>query len=495
MEILRKGGIHNIVKIFESEADLLRTAEELVAQAQGLGAGPAHTAAPQTEFDQLRSEIGSAFDSGMAASPRRPAAPAMPPTAMPPTAMPPTAMPSAGAMNEFFTAANQQQFQAPANEYSSGISAARFPQPQQFTPPPLPAGGGETRQMPVVHEATSYQPQEDDGIQVQRPNASAAENFEETMVMPRSRSPIVKEAEPEAIENLSAKPPVQRDRFEDEFNDAPKKRNLAPVIIAIVVVLLGAGGFFGYRTFVKSKDDSSALRAGSAVEGVATDDGIPQLPVEGQAGTSAVPPLPEEPEALPNAEVEKAVVPAEKPEPVRKEAAVAPALQKKPVRKSRPVEKVAETERVRPVAAPLVRQSRPVQPPPAPKKTVQTDDPFADLPPLESSPRSQSKIEVYDEPAPARPAAPPAVPAYQPPPEPVAPSASDGGEAASVFIASIPPVADIYLDGKLVGKTNISELKVTAGAHTLRFVKGDKETSRQMTFQPGKNPSQMIRIQ
>jgi hypothetical protein len=70
-----------------------------------------------------------------------------------------------------------------------------------------------------------------------------------------------------------------------------------------------------------------------------------------------------------------------------------------------------------------------------------------------------------------------------------------GGEAATVFIASIPPVADIYMDGKLIGKTNISELKVTSGTHSLRFVKGDKEVSKQMTFQVGKNPSQMVRLQ
>ncbi|MFW6209856.1 MAG: PEGA domain-containing protein, partial [Spirochaetota bacterium] len=69
------------------------------------------------------------------------------------------------------------------------------------------------------------------------------------------------------------------------------------------------------------------------------------------------------------------------------------------------------------------------------------------------------------------------------------------GEPGSIFIASIPPVADVYMDGKMIGKTNIAELKVVSGKHTMKFVKGAKEVTREMTFQPGKNPSQMIRIQ
>ena len=49
------------------------------------------------------------------------------------------------------------------------------------------------------------------------------------------------------------------------------------------------------------------------------------------------------------------------------------------------------------------------------------------------------------------------------------------------------------MDGKMIGKTN-TELKVAPGVHTMRFVKGDKEISQQMTFQPGKNPTKFIRI-
>jgi hypothetical protein len=101
---------------------------------------------------------------------------------------------------------------------------------------------------------------------------------------------------------------------------------------------------------------------------------------------------------------------------------------------------------------------------------------------------------------------------YTPPPPPPAPepvakpepvarpettpvSSSFSGGEATIFIASIPPVADVFLDGKLVGKTNVSEIKLPAGTHNLKFVKGVKEVTKAITVQPGKNPSQMVRLQ
>jgi len=79
-----------------------------------------------------------------------------------------------------------------------------------------------------------------------------------------------------------------------------------------------------------------------------------------------------------------------------------------------------------------------------------------------------------------------------PPPPP--PASEPSGEHATIFIASIPPVADVYLNGQLIGKTNVSELKVRSGTHTLKFSKNGKELSKTMTFQPGKNPPQVVRF-
>ena len=44
----------------------------------------------------------------------------------------------------------------------------------------------------------------------------------------------------------------------------------------------------------------------------------------------------------------------------------------------------------------------------------------------------------------------------------------------------------------MIGKTNISKLNVTAGPHTMKFVKGAIEVVEDMTFKPGDNPSHLV---
>ena len=56
----------------------------------------------------------------------------------------------------------------------------------------------------------------------------------------------------------------------------------------------------------------------------------------------------------------------------------------------------------------------------------------------------------------------------------------------------MPPVADVYMDGKLIGKTNISKLNVSPGTHSMKFVKGTIEVTEDMTFKPGDNPSHFL---
>ena len=51
------------------------------------------------------------------------------------------------------------------------------------------------------------------------------------------------------------------------------------------------------------------------------------------------------------------------------------------------------------------------------------------------------------------------------------------------------------MDGNPVGKTNLSELKVKSGTHSMKFVKNGVEVTKEMTFSAGKNPSQVVRVQ
>ncbi len=66
------------------------------------------------------------------------------------------------------------------------------------------------------------------------------------------------------------------------------------------------------------------------------------------------------------------------------------------------------------------------------------------------------------------------------------------GSDGTVFISSIPPIAEIYMDGVYIGKTNISKVHVRSGVRTMKFVKGDKEHTREMTFVPGDNQAKHV---
>ncbi len=89
-----------------------------------------------------------------------------------------------------------------------------------------------------------------------------------------------------------------------------------------------------------------------------------------------------------------------------------------------------------------------------------------------------------------------------PSPEPVtsrpSPSPQDDRQESStssrIFIASIPPVADVYMDGELIGKTNVAALSVKPGTHLMRFEKNGKVVEKTMTFKLGNNPSMLVRI-
>jgi hypothetical protein len=93
-------------------------------------------------------------------------------------------------------------------------------------------------------------------------------------------------------------------------------------------------------------------------------------------------------------------------------------------------------------------------------------------------------------PAPVRPPPAPSVaPVPQPEPEPEQPR-----KEASVFISSVPPVASIFMDGQLVGKTNVGNVKVTSGKHIMQFLKGGLTCTMEMYFVEGVNPAQIVKL-
>jgi hypothetical protein len=68
-------------------------------------------------------------------------------------------------------------------------------------------------------------------------------------------------------------------------------------------------------------------------------------------------------------------------------------------------------------------------------------------------------------------------------------------DTASIFLPSVPPLAFILKDSLCLGKTNISELYLNPGNHSLVFVKSNcYDTLYTINLLSGKNPSIMVRI-
>jgi transcriptional antiterminator Rof (Rho-off) len=70
-------------------------------------------------------------------------------------------------------------------------------------------------------------------------------------------------------------------------------------------------------------------------------------------------------------------------------------------------------------------------------------------------------------------------------------SASTG---ATIFIATLPPKADIYVGEKFVGVSNSGELPFPIGTHQVKFVKDGIEKTEKMTISPGKNQTRFVNL-
>lgn len=369
---------------------------------------------------------------------------------------------------------------------------------------------------------------------------------------PRKQEPVLPEEFEEDLEEFAAPKkkiqPVEEDTFEDEELDEDfevKKHSPVP-IIALVVVLIaigGAGIFFAISKFSKKPEITSQAPTTAMQQNTpAQQSAVPQLPVETQP-TQTQPATPE-----------KASVPTQTPsqneEPVASKKANKPVVEKKVARTKQAAVPKASVRETEAEEAP----STPYTPPTTPAKLVITSTPSgADVtingeelgttpytwnkpvfgsinvvvskqgykensksfefaggtqkqafslekevvaPPPPPPQRVIAKSEPAPAPEPADDFADEPGPSVSPTPvsTPAPAAFSSAGGDASIFIASIPPVADVYLNGKLIGKTNVSELKLPSGTHTLRFVKGPKEITKDITVQSGKNPSQMVRI-
>lgn len=542
MQVLRKTGVHNILKVYDSEMDLLRSSEDIILQTSSFKLTDIQKYAeqgkepPESEFDDMRSELGTSFGQEEAASPQQAAQEPPAPSQPAPAAF--------GPQSPSFEPPQPQQ---PPQGYGQGPSAPppgpsapppsyqAPPQQQGYAPPPPPPQSGY--QTPggvpphMVTPSPGYQPPQQQyggpsGQSYQQPPPPPPPSYEADT--PSFEAPPPPPSREAPSDN---RPKVREfDRFGEDIDDSLlEERKKSPVLaVLITLVAIGAvtaGAIFGIKYYL---EQSQGTQAKSAI-GEGERPSLPVVPAVPETTSQAADAADEEEAEEPEAKKASRVTRRRRP------ATTTTARRRTPRRSTR-----RTASRSRPKAStPVPSKNKLTITSSPPGAVVKIDGKTMGTTPYEwNSPffggmRIQVSKAGYEDATKSmeylggsksvaftldrsattsrattsrattsRATTTSARAAAAPPPTTSAASTSSsapaassgGGDPATIFIASIPPVADVYMDGKLIGKTNVSEMKVTAGTHTMKFVKGGKEVVKKMTFQPGKNPSQMIRI-
>jgi anti-anti-sigma factor len=569
-QILERTGLQNILKIFDTEGELLKSSEDIILQTTRYNVADLQQfqqapPKPKSEFEEFRSEISTAMSTGVAPGETEPergfrqapphyAAPQEPPAQQ-------FTKPAAFKEEEFEAAYKSFETEVTQDSYGPPPQVVRPQAPPQYAEPFTPPPVSPPRQpaQPFKRPEQEFAPVQEPMPTARRRDADYAPPRLEPLQPPPATRRMQQEEEilvkPEAAASKGKAKPAFEEKAGREYADfsreaeemEPKKRSAMPVIITLlVVVLLGVGGYFGYTMYIKGQQNEPA--PSQAVP--------PPAPAVSQPA-----PAPEQP---PVAEPAPAAPAAAQPAPAVEPAKPAPAVVQETVEKpskkapaAKPGKKAAAEPSKKAAKAAMEEEPAMAPPPSSPSgkititsspsnATIKADDNIIGTTPFvwknpsvigevtivvskagykESAKTIEftggNKTESFklekEEPAPvAKPAprpaepepepeaaAPPPAPKPAPPPPPPpaaeapapAPAASSaGGEPATIFISSLPPVADVYMDGKLIGKTNITKLNVVSGSHSMRFVKGTAEVTQDMNFKPGDNPSRFVSV-
>lgn len=542
IQILQKAGVANALRIFSSDDEVESFSVSLMqGQQQGFAEQSLQS---QSEFDQLRSEIGSVFggpeqplqdfgNQGYAqqAQPRQPSRPIQQPQS-------PYARPG------FPT--QQPQFQG--RQFTPPPPPPLTPS-RPIVPPPVQTGGISGPQKPPVRPPFSTD-QSRMGSQQQEftPEMQGFPEASQMPVQPKKAEFPIPSSFSDELEGIAPKTGKFRTELssaradaidnEDDIlsDDIQKKKSPVGIIVVVILLLALAGaGYYAVTSGLINKfggKSSTAQKPAETKPPVATQAPAtpPQAPVELEP-TPPPPALepvkPEPPRQVP--EKKESTTPKRVAKrPAKAPVATAPTKSaNKLVITSSPAgafisvngEMIGKTPYTwdKPVFGPIsIELSR------AGYKSTSRDIEFTggsisenfildrELPP--PPPKAEPVVEPEPEtrrPEPVvtstpEPVSTPVAPVSTPEPEPSkpavskpavsAPAVSTAGGDASIYFASLPPIAEVYLNGKLVGRTNVAELKLPSGTHVLRFVKGPKEVTQEITLQPGKNPSRLIRL-
>ncbi len=536
-QILQRAPIQNFPKTHHSSDALTRPSDETPQQPPSINIKDVQAIGqqqepPVSEFEDFRSEIGRAIeatpqdqaggidnlaqaDSAFSAPPQQPESPFAPGVEEIQKPDFSTPAPSFGEVpfNPNFS---------PAPPQGQGQTYEQPPQQQPPPPPPPPLSEFDYSQMPSIPSFDAPPPTTPQFATPQYPD------FAQPPAPPPDFEPQAPPPERQTV--AEQKPPVPRERtfdrtfdddsFDDDDFDKKKPFPVATILIPLLLLIIIGGGVYLF-VFGPLKDTFSQKPV--AVEKVIPQE-IPQIAVQ------ETPPQPEETIEEP----EKEIVQETKRTPVRK----TPKPRPKPIRTPRKsVPKPVVTNQIiitsYPSNATVYADGKELGSTPytwrnpsvygmiaisvekigynTKKKNVEFTsgkvkkhfelERVTTAP--EPKPRPTPKPVVTPTPTP-QPKPKPVVttptptprPTPRPTPKPVTPTPSTpaGGPPGTIFISSLPPMADVFMDGKKIGKTNIAELKITAGSHTMKFVKGAKQLTKTMSFTAGKNPSQLIRL-
>jgi anti-anti-sigma regulatory factor len=537
--ILQAAGICNAMSVLAGEADLMGLSAEIQAASA--------PAVEQSEFESLRSEIGSVFEDDVApaARPAPPQAAYAPPPPPPPAYSPPPPPPPA---------------YAPPPQMEMELQPlAPPPPPAPAFPPPPEAFPSETMSFGVLGDNAPDDNAFDSAPKFSEPPPKSAsfdddfgKDFDELDDGFNGKKKKKRKEPLDDLDDLDAdfggkkkkrKEPV--DDFDSgdsgDSGDADifkaKKGFPFAALFAVFALLAAAGGGYYYFNYMRGGD---AVQGPAPAPGIAAEAGS----ADGSAGEMADIPI--------------ATVETEAPKPMAY-APSKPEKQDKPDKKPDPKQRPTPSTPYpsQPYSPPAPSYSPPAQaysppaytpppepaapPPPKIEQVVVTSNPSGatvevdgkrvgvtpytiNRPPwgdiniavsmsgYEKSSRTiefegGSRTESFNlsrasaaapPPPPAQPAytPPPAAPAAPPPPPPPRPAAPPppAATSASIFIATLPPKADVYVGGKLVGTSNEGELQVPVGTHQVKFVKDGVEKTETITFNPGKNPTRFVNL-
>jgi hypothetical protein len=565
--ILQTAGVQSAMSVLSGEAELMGLSNGISSAAAAAGS------AAQSEFESLRSEIGSVFGddappSGRASAPPPPPPPVFAPPPPPPVYAPPPALeppayaplppePETLAVPLAPAAPMELQPMAPPP------TAPAFPPPSESFPSETMAfgelGGSSFGTLETPPKSSSFDDFDDDfGGKKKKKPKERFDDFDDDFGVKKKKSKDPfdddfggfkkKSKDPFDDDDFSGKKRFAKESFNDfgtddnVFSDKKKGSPVGAIVVLIILLALGGGGWYFFGPMggklpgmdggsSETAYPASADRPSGPTGG--PDMSAPDIPVT-TIEVETPRPMTYTPGGKQSPEDKK----SDKSDPKQKSAPYPSSTTPSYSTPSTPSYSTPSTPSTPSYSSPSYSSPSYSDPAPAPSYSAPEPEPAPPPPPpkveqvVVTSNPSGATVEVDgrrggNTPYTFKPASwgditiTVSMNGYEkstktvefeggtlnvpfslsrasaaPPPSQAPPAArpSAGPSGASIFIATLPPKAEVYIGGRLIGTSNEGELQVPTGTHEVRFVKDGVEKTETITFNPGKNPTRFVNL-